>query len=483
MRYYLLLILLIFLLPPKHSYSQGSKNQLNSDFVLSLQNVDPDSKEKETGGIAFPVRLGYQAMTTNKSINFPPSFDLRDLGLVPPVKTQSSGGCWAYSSMSTVEARQMFLGEGFQDLSDNNLKYCHGFFPGRSTNGNAWMTTAYLARQSGPLLEEQDPFPGGTSEPGVDCPEDEAPAFFVRDARYPIGELPIIKQLIMDIGSVWSLIYYHSDYFNDMDDTYFYGGTHAVNHVLNIVGWDDHIVTDGGIGAWICQNTYGLNWGDNGFVYVSYQDSQFLIYNAYYPNYQSYHEDSRVLSYDELGNYNSYGFEAEIGYALVKYPIHEPLFLEELGTYAMAYGTEIEVEIYSHYDEGSGVLSGLLGGISPKVTDHPGYYTYQLDHSFAVQAGDDIFVKVKYTTPGYEWPIPVEHYIETYADPFIESNVSWISEDGVSNNWLAIGSNTENDFDLCIKVYGQFNPMTIPISNTSMIVLIGLIGLFIYKKG
>lgn len=464
-------------------FAQGTKNTLNPDFVNSLGAVEnQESKDLGTGGIAFPIQLGYEAFVSPKSTNFPSYFDLRDMAVLPPVKTQSSGGCWAYSSMSTVEARLLFLGEDFYDLSDNNLKYCHGFFPGRSTNGNAWMTTAYFARQSGPLLEDQDPFPGGTSEPGVDCPVDEAPAFFIRDSRYPPGDMSTIKQLIMDVGSIWSLIYYNSAYFNETENTYFYGGPHPVNHVLNVVGWDDNKVTDGGIGAWICQNTYGTSWGENGFAYVSYSDSQFLIYNAYFPTYESYNENSRVMNYDELGNYNSYGFNAETGYALVKYPIYENLYLEEVGTYAMAYGTEISLEIYSNYHENSGVLTGLLGEISPKVTDHPGYYTFPLDHGFSVHMGDAIFLKVKYITPGYLWPIPVEEYIETYSDPYIESNLSWVSETGQPTDWIAIGANTGNNFDLCIKVYGQFNPTIIPLSNYIILMLFGALSLFIGFK-
>lgn len=459
--------------------AQGNKKSLNSDFIESLRSLDQDGG----GALPFPIKLGYEAYSTKEAAGLPAYFDLRDLGVLPPVKSQSSGGCWAYSSMSTMESRMLVLGEGLYDLSDNNLKYCHGFFDSRSTNGNAWMTTAYFARQSGPLLEEQDPHPGGTSQPGVDCPVGEAPAFFVRDSRYPPNDMNTIKQLVMDIGSIWSLIYYNSTYFDNIENTYFYGGAHPVNHVLNIVGWDDNKVTDGGTGAWICQNTYGAGWGEGGFVYVSYNDSQFLIYNAYFPNFEPFNENERVLLYDELGNYASYGFDAEIAYALVKYPIYENIFIDEIGTYAMAYGTEIEMEIYSDFDENTGVLSGSLSNMSTKTSEHPGYYTFPLDQTISAQQGDEIFIKIKYTTPAYDWPIPIEMYIETYSDPFIETGVSWISASGQNSDWEAIGANTVNDFDLCVNVYGQFNPETIPLENHIIIGLfIALIGFYGFRK-
>lgn len=460
-------------------FSQGKKNQINPEFLQALS----ESGSEDFGAIPFSVKLGYGAYENKSVDDFPETFDLRDLGVLPPVKSQSSGGCWAYSSMSTVESRMLVLGQGLYDLSDNNLKYCHGFFDSRSTNGNAWMTTAYFARQSGPLLEEQDPYPGGTSQPGVDCPVNEPPAFFIRDSRYPPGDMATIKQLVMDVGSVWSLIYYNSNYFNDADDTYFYGGSHVVNHVFNVVGWDDNKVTAGGTGAWICQNTYGPGWGDGGFVYVSYNDSQFLIYNAYFPTFEPYNQDSRVLFYDELGNYTSYGFDSEEGYALVKYPIFENLFINQIGTYAMAYGTQIEIEIFGSFDESTGELSNSLGVVSSQTTDHPGYYTFNVDNAFPVYAGDDIYLKVKYITPSYDWPIPIELFIDTYSDPYIESGVSWISATGTSGSWEAIGADTANDFDLCINVYGQFNPQTIPLKNAAIwLVFGGLILVYFLRK-
>jgi C1A family cysteine protease len=464
-------------------YGQGSLKPLNPDFLSAIQSVnDSDKNADETGALPYPIQLGYSERQPSNP-DFPAYFDLRTMGVLPPVKSQSSGGCWAYSTMSTVESRMLVLGQPLYNLSDNNLKYCHGFFDSRSTNGNAWMSTAYFARQSGPLLEAQDPYPGGTTLPNTDCPVGEAPAFFIRDSRYPPGDMATIKQLVMDVGSIWSLIYYTPAYFNDANDTYYYGGTHPVNHVFNVVGWDDNKVTAGGTGAWICQNTYGPTWGEAGFVYVSYNDSQFLIYNAYFPTFDYYNDDSRVLLYDELGNYGSYGWTGlETGYALVKYQLSENLFMEQIGTYAMAEATQIEVEIYRNFDAGTGQLSGLLSTVSTQTTGHPGYYTFDLNTQFPMNAGEVIYVKVKYTTPSYEWPVPVEYFIDTYADPAIESNVCWLSPSGASGDWTLIGATTAEPYDLCINVYGQYNPVTIPLNNISIIISVLAMLVFVLLK-
>jgi len=480
MNRFLRIIAIIFLLSSSQLFSQNiSHNELNPDFVKALERKhDTQAELNDLGGIPYPVKLSYSAFKTKDGAKFPSIYDLRDLGVVAPVELQSSGGCWAYSGISTLESRLLMLGEGAYDFSDNNLKYCHGFFDSRSTNGNAWMITAYLARQSGPLLEEQDPYPGGTSGPGIDCPVGEPAAFFLREARYPVGDMANTKQLVMDIGSIWTLVYYNATYFNAAEATYFYGGTHEVNHVVNIVGWDDDKVTAGGVGAWLCQNTYGVGWGDNGFFYISYNDTQILIYNAYYPEIKPFDSESRVLLYDELGNYNSLGFEDETAYALCKFTADEALLIQEIGTYSMAYASTISMEVYLQYDEINGVLYEKVGEVSDQLTEDPGLYTFTLNEPFVVRAGNHFYVKVKYTTPGNEFPIPIEEFIETYSDPQIETGVSWVSEDGADGHWLSIGADNTEGFvcDLSINVYGKTNPPMIPLSNK--IVLLTFLALF-----
>ena len=480
------LISVILLLLTIPLFSQNiSQSELNPEFVKALERKNNKQAEiNDLGGIPYPVNLSYTAFEGNPGAKFAAKYDLRDLGVIAPVELQSSGGCWAYSGMSTIESRLLFLGEGAYDFSDNNLKYCHGFFDSRSTNGNAWMISAYFARQSGPLMEAQDPHPGGTSQPGVNCPTGEPSAFFIRESRYPSGEMANTKQLIIDVGSYWTLIYYNANYFNAVDATYFYGGTHEVNHVVNIVGWDDDKVTAGGVGAWICQNTYGTNWGENGFFYVSYNDTQLLKYNAYYPELKPYDSEARVLLYDELGNYSSLGYNSETAYSLCKFTASEDLLIQEIGTYAMAYGTSISVEVYLNYDEASRSLSTLLAAIPPQISEEPGLYTFDLNNPFVAPTGSDFYVKIKYITPGNDYPIPIEKYIDTYSDPQIETGVSWISEDGQNGNWYSIGAdNTAFKYDLSINVYGKVNPPEVPLSNGLILLsFVALLGFYLYKR-
>jgi len=44
------------------------------------------------------------------------------------------------------------------DLSENNLRECHGFDWGPCAGGNYFMITAYMARWAGPIAEADDPY-------------------------------------------------------------------------------------------------------------------------------------------------------------------------------------------------------------------------------------------------------------------------------------------------------------------------------------
>ena len=56
-------------------------------------------------------------------VDLPSSYDLRDYGLVTPVRDQGgSGSCWAFSTIAAIESYLLKNENISYDLSENNMK-------------------------------------------------------------------------------------------------------------------------------------------------------------------------------------------------------------------------------------------------------------------------------------------------------------------------------------------------------------------------
>ena len=470
-------IAIIFLVYCRLIFSQAPPVKAPADTLSDLHHYLSEELKETSISIPHikPVHDAWVNLCTAASLSFPEIYDMRDSGWLTPVKTQSAGACWAYSVMGAIESRLLMLGYGVYDLSDNNLKYCHNYVPERSTNGNHWMATSYFARRSGPYQESEDPHSGGTSNPG-ECPGNLTPLYYINQARYPQpGNINAIKQTVLEYGAVWSLMYYHASYLNSSNHTYYYNGTKSVNHAGCVVGWNDTLTTDGGPGAWIVRNTYGPSWEDGGYYYISYNDSRFLIYNAYWPDIADNETYSVIFQHDQIGGYWGAGGWNETAYGLVKFDAYDhDVLISKIGTFIVYAGTSIEIKLYSAFNDS---LSGWLASKDEVQLDLPGYYTFDLESPAFLPSGQNFYVQVKYNSnnPELRWPVPIEDTIAGYSMPVIETGKFWINPDPVTypEGWFQLGHGTNFHYDLCIKAYA--NIVTTPIVATGEIVETGVI--------
>jgi C1A family cysteine protease len=82
-----------------------------------------------------------------KLLSFPSSYDLRSLGMVTSAKNQGNcGSCWAFASIGAIESYLKKLGYPDYNLSENNMKECHGFEWGGCAGGNNHIAASYLIR-------------------------------------------------------------------------------------------------------------------------------------------------------------------------------------------------------------------------------------------------------------------------------------------------------------------------------------------------
>ena len=91
-----------------------------------------------------------------------------------------------------------------------------------------------------------------------------------------------IKQAILDYGALMGIVAFGSTAYDEGPETYneetfslYSPDYQSPNHAICVVGWDDNFSKDNfltkpeGDGAWIIKNSWGTEWGDNGYFYIS----------------------------------------------------------------------------------------------------------------------------------------------------------------------------------------------------------------------
>lgn len=392
----------------------------------------------------------------------PARYDLRDSSFVTSVKNQgggaAGGNCTMFATMGALESRWLKTAFDSLDLSEQNLAACHGYEWDYGEGANSYICSAYLSRFSGPVLETQDPY----NTLVTSCTTLE-PFALVPEARWlPGRDFHLLKEVIYYYGAVWVSVHIDMTKFNDTVDTYYYDGNAPSNHAFLACGWDDAKVTAGGTGAWIVKNSWGPGWADNGFVYVSYNDTKFAGEMALFPTRWDTDEVDSLYMYDHL-SFDSllWALGDNELYELAKFETPGEQLLTRVGLVAFnpVDGNDnsiFDIEIYDDFTDGT--LSGLLASRKDILATVNGRYTFEIP----VVVNGDFYVKVKRTTDYSDGFIPIEAMDAGYADPLIEQDVNWISTDG--KNWVSANDGTTHfgtlftkGFNLTIRAYTSYD--------------------------
>jgi C1A family cysteine protease len=196
---------------------------LNPEFVKFLNNKNytqtASSQNKyKTGSIPSTIDLGHLSSVPRTTVSAPAYYDLRTLNKVSRVQDQRPAGtCWAFAAYASLESCLM-PGENW-DFSENNMKnllssnYSDGF--DRDANGldpksggNFLMSTAYLARWSGPINESDEPYnPNSTTSPQNLPIRKHIKEVLFLPPRLNSTDNQVIKEAIKKYGAVDPSIY------------------------------------------------------------------------------------------------------------------------------------------------------------------------------------------------------------------------------------------------------------------------------------
>lgn len=423
---------------------------LNTQDQEKLQSKSMSTVKDVTGSFGYippPVdwsHLSNQRATKTtvfEKLGAPVSYDLRDFNLVSPVKNQGScGSCWAFATMGSLESAVLKQSGVTWDFSEQNLKNTHGFVWGHCDGGNTTLSTSYLTRWAGPVDESDDPYDINisTSLPGLPLKK------IVRSVLKFNGREDF-KNAIMNYGAI-QVSYYHNDsYYNSSDTTYYCPDLLSTNHAVTCIGWDDNKVTAAPTtGAWLIKNSWGTGFGNNGYFWIAYDDATINDIADSYCNPAEPSTYSRSYQYDTYGYTSSVGYSNETAWGANIFTAAADEELIAVAFHALAHNTSYEIYIYDEFDTGTGTFSSLLGSTFGTISN-AGYHTISLPSAIALTSGDEFGIVVKFVTPGYPYPVPLEKNISSFLENVIVNG----GESYISSNGSSFSNRT--DANVCIK--------------------------------
>jgi len=394
--------------------------------------------------------------TSSETSILPSHYDLREKGRAPQVKNQGNKGtCWAASSLAALES--MLLPEENDIFSTDNMSLGNSFGLGQNDGGEYTMSLAYLTAWQGPVLEKDDPYDG-------ELTKNLAPVKHVQEAQIiESKDLEKIKEAVFKYGAVETSIYStlqnvnsRSEYFNQETNSYCYVGSEKPNHDVAIIGWDDSYAKENfpgdleGDGAFICQNSWGKDFGDNGVFYVSYYDTNVGIHNLVYTGVEDTDNYDTIYQSDLCGWVGQLGYNRDTIYGANVYIAENNENLEAAGFYATGKNTEYEVYVVKDYD-GRESLSKRQKAASGKF-DNAGFYTVTFDKKVAVNKGEKFAIVLMIKTPDSVHPMAIEYKAdESTRNVDLFDGEGYISTNG--KNWENVEET--QSANLCIKAYAK----------------------------
>lgn len=416
------------------------------------------------GSIPSPLLLPNQQnvvktpLLLSKSLTsaLPTSYDLRTKDKLTAVRDQgSSGSCWAFAAMGSLESTLMPKEK--LDFSENNLKNNSGYDLHPNTGGGMpLMSMAYFARWGGPVSEADDHYdPSSIVSPNKPPQKhvQEALSFGYKDMSYSD-----IKNMVLKYGAVETRIFWNDVYFNPANNSYFYPGTSNINHEVAIVGWNDDYPKENFTnqpltnGAFIVRNSWGPNWGDKGYFYVSYWDYNIGVSNTVFNNAESTNNYKTIYQYDPLGRLGSLNVQSDTAWMANVFTATSTEPLSAISFYTPVPKSSYEVRVYNKF-------TGTFNEQVPVTTgtiEMAGYHTISLGKTIPVETGKKFAVSVKLITPNTELPIALEFKIPGLSS---KANAlpgqSYASLDG--NDWTDLTS-IDSSANVCLKVFTVKDP-------------------------
>ncbi len=240
--------------------------------------------------ILFLVLICAQSPAVASSL--PAVFDLRNINghsYIGPVRNQGDcGGCYAFGALATAEStynRAMGLADDEAvDFSESFIIWTLSqYYDGLHGCGGASIDYEELTGILEYGVVAESVYPYSETDPGGDDHLDSASSLFSEWYRIAPNDIETMKRILYNFGAIDSAV--DTVGFNAYAGGIFSNSTQSVedilpytaytDHAISLVGWDDTG------GYWILRNSWGEDWGVDGYMYIDWTSANVALEAAY----------------------------------------------------------------------------------------------------------------------------------------------------------------------------------------------------------
>lgn len=448
----------------------------NSQATQDETSTEEWWKEKDNFGyVEFPhtvhsIKEGVHGVSADRYTSLPATYDARTQGQVSSIKNQNPWGtCWIFTTMGAMESSLLsqeyysdvdlseyhLINYNYQSVVDplsgtagDSVKYKGSITQYMDVGGAVSIAYHALANWMGAVDEDVAGYPTGK----VEMLEHTTEKAYLQDIvhlqqMYELykGDVGAVKTEIMNYGAVAASFYYDDVYFNENTAGYYNDVYDYSNHAILIVGWDDNYSKDNFLsapsvdGAWLVKNSWGTYFGDDGYFWLSYedtslQDDMYVLVAETSDNYDhNYQYDGSYM------DFNIEGTSAANVFQIAKGDTKE--VLEAVSFQMPSTNTKYSIQIYTDLDNASNPTSGIAQLDKPLTgeTLYQGYYTVKLPEGIELNPGQtfSVVIEIEEGTPVFVIEGSYVWNNTTYTSDAGE-NQSFLDYTG-NGNWMDVG--------------------------------------------
>ena len=414
------------------------KRTYHDDFRINISSIEELSKAE---GIS-ETEIEATTATLPSSYRTP---------YITSVKDQNPyGTCWAHAFVSAAESNMIKnkLADSNVNLSELHLAYFmyhpatdplgglagDDFYLTGDENfldggGNDMFATFLVSSWQGLADESTAPY----SNADYDLVLKDSIAY--KDAAHlenaywiSMSDPKLVKAALKKYGAA-AVSYYDDDIYYNQESCWYcenplaiycpdYRGT---NHSVTLVGWDDNFSKNNfgtykpsKNGAWLIKNSWGSDFGNDGYCWISYEDIGL-----------NYYSDAEFYIMGPADNYDyNYQYDGSIDYAVTTehykqanvYTATSNQTLEAVGFYTADALYDYKITIYKNC-KSSSPTGAVMTSQSGRET-YAGFHTVELNTPIALKKGEKFSVVIEQSTSASD-------YLYIYYDESLDEEGVW----------------------------------------------------------